>query len=136
MLARPLRSTAKPLLLAPFGALVVVAVPLVFFDDDRDFGWSIPTVIVLGYALLLCYVLELCLVVPVLVLRPSVRAPHPLVATAVGIAVAWCLPLARVAFDGDGFWESVAPAPLAGAASGCLYGVLMLRGNGTNQNGS
>jgi uncharacterized membrane protein len=119
-----MRDTVKPLLLAPAGALTVVAVLLLFFDDD--FGFSFPTLVLLAYFLIACYVVALLLVVPGLTLRPTLREPDPIAAIAFGMVIAWMLPLARFVVDGHG-WESIGPATAAGAASGLLYSVLMMR---------
>jgi hypothetical protein len=80
------------------------------------------TVALLTYLVILCYLLELFLVVPGLLLRPSFRQPHPIVAAAVGIAISWVLPADRQVIDGHGFWASAAPA--TAAASGLLFALL------------
>ena len=110
----------RPLLLAPGGAVIVIT-PLLLFDADRDFGWTFATVALLGYLLILCYLLELLFVVPGLLLRPSFRQPHPILAAAFGIAISWVLPAVRHMIEGRGFSASAAPAMAAGAPSGLLF---------------
>ncbi len=96
----PTRDTVTPLLLAPAGAVCVVAVLLL---TDRDFGLSFATVVLLAYFLIVCYLAELLFVVPGVALRPSFRQPPTLIAVAYGMVVAWTLPLVRLAIDGNGW---------------------------------
>src|ERR1700730_5199462 len=114
MRAATLRDTVKPLVLAPAGAVSVASV-LLFLDND--FGFRFQTAVILAYFLVVCYVAELLFVVPGLALWPGFRKPHPIAAGVYGVLVAWSLPAVRWLVEGNG-WQSLAPAAIAGAASG------------------
>lgn len=121
-----LQQAVKAALLAPLAALSVVAVVLLVFDENHDFGFGLPTLALLAYFLIVCYAAELLFVIPGLALRPSFRQPHPAVASAYGILVAWSLPAFRWIVEGHGS-ESLPLASVAGGASGLLYSVLIRR---------
>ena len=119
------RAAIMPLLIAPAGALAVVACLLVVGNDDLGFYGSVT---LLAYLLLVCYLAELVLVVPGLAFWPRLRRPSLLNAAAYGVLVGWALPLLRFFVDGDLLgWRTFGPATVAGAVSGVICAALLRR---------